>query len=319
MTIVKHFEDLINYIYDLNLNFSKPQMKHLLNLISGLINLEGKKNIANLNRNFLNTTNRSNLSRFLTNSPWDEDELVDKRLKLSSNKLVENQLSSNEPIFLSIDDTLISKSKKSKSIEGMTKLFSHVSGKYEWSHCQVALYAKSGNLSLPLNLKPYLSSDYCEKRKLEFKSKTELAYELIKDLEFTKEHKTYLLMDSWYGAAQLIMNALKEGIHTIVPLKTNRKIFPDGIEIQLKKYEELIDKSALSLVTVKGKDYYTYRYEGNLNGIENAVVLFSYELKDGKLKSPMYILSTDISLSNRQIISYYLNRWEIEVGIKKIV
>ena len=237
-------------------------------------------------------------------------------MKLSSDVLVENSFSSNEPIFLSIYDTLIPKSKDSKSIGGMTKLFSHVSGKYEWAHCQVALYGKSKDLLVPLNFETYLSSDHCKKNNIEFKSKNTLAYELIKDLEFTKEHQTYLLMDSWYSSADLLTNALKEGIHSIVPLKSNRKIFPEGIEIQIKKYEELIDKSRLNLVTVKGKDYYTYRYEGNLNGIDNASVLFSYELKDGKLKSPMYILSTDISLSNGQIISYYLNRWDIEVSFR---
>ena len=67
---------------------------------------------------------------------------------------------------------------------------------------------------------------------------------------------------------------------------------------------------------MKGKDYYTYRYEGNLKGIENAVVVFSYELNGNELKNPMYILSTDICLSNREIISYYLNRWDIEVSFR---
>lgn len=316
MTIVKHSQELIKYISELNLNFSKPQTKHLMNMLSGLINLEGKKNISNLNKNFLNTTNRSNLSRFLTTSPWDENELKNKRIEHGAKLLVENAIDSKEPIFLSVDDTLICKSKQSKSIEGMTKLFSHVSGKYEHAHCQVALYGKSKNFSISLNFKTYLSSDYCKENDIEFKSKNILAYELIKDLNFTKEHKTYLLMDSWYSSSSLIMNALKEGIHSIVPLKNNRKVFPEGIEIQLKEYENLIDKSSLNLVTVKGKDYYTYRYEGNLNGIENAVVLFSYEVDGNKLKSPMYILSTDISLSNGQIISYYLNRWEIEVSFR---
>ena len=41
MTIVKHSQELIKYISELNLNFSKPQRNHLLNLISGLITLEG--------------------------------------------------------------------------------------------------------------------------------------------------------------------------------------------------------------------------------------------------------------------------------------
>ena len=73
---------------------------------------------------------------------------------------------------------------------------------------------------------------------------------MIRELDFVKENLTYLLM-----------NTLALGIHSIVPLKSNRKIFPEDIEIQLKEYEKLIDKSSLNLVTVKGKDYYTYRYE----------------------------------------------------------
>ena len=83
MTIVNHSDDLIKYISKLNLEFSTSQTNDLLNLITGLINLEGKKNLSNLNRNFLNTTNRSNLSRFLTISPWDEEIVNSKRLQFS--------------------------------------------------------------------------------------------------------------------------------------------------------------------------------------------------------------------------------------------
>jgi len=40
--------------------------------------------------------------------------------------------------------------------------FSHVTGKSEFSHCQVAISASTRNLSLPLDLKVYLSKDYCQ-------------------------------------------------------------------------------------------------------------------------------------------------------------
>ena len=33
---------------------------------------------------------------------------------------------------------------------------------------------------------------------------------------------------------------------------------------------------AVSLVTVGGREFYVYRYEGKLNGISNAAVIFSY-------------------------------------------
>ena len=176
VTIVNHSDDLIKYISKLNLEFSTSQTNHLLNLITGLINLEGKKNLSNLNRNFLNTTNRSNLSRFLTISPWDEETVNSKRLEDSCNKLIETAQNFNKPIFLSIDDTMISKKKESKHIEGMTKLFSHVSRKNEWAHCQVALQGKTGDLSIPLDFKVYLSKGYCEEQKTEFKSKNDLGF-----------------------------------------------------------------------------------------------------------------------------------------------
>ena len=52
------------------------------------------------------------------------------------------------------------------------------------------------------------------------------------------------------------------------------------------------------LVTLKNRKYYVYRYEGKLNGIENAVVLLSYHKKTfGKPKALRAFLSTNVSLS----------------------
>ncbi|MFR2338673.1 MAG: hypothetical protein ACLS7X_04950 [Mediterraneibacter gnavus] len=48
------------------------------------------------------------------------------------------------------------------------------------------------------------------------------------------------------------------------------------------------------LVTVKKRNDYVYRYEGNLNGIENAVVLLSYPEKAfGNLKALRAFISTN--------------------------
>lgn len=198
----------------------------------------------------------------------------------------------------------------------MSKLFSHVTGKTEWSHCQVALQAKAGNLSIPLDFKIYFSNDYCDSNEIEFKSKNDLAFDLIDNLKLPIDIQCYLLVDKWYASAKLIMYMLSKGIHTIVPLKSNRKIFPKGVEASLRDYEKLIDKSKLRPLKINEEEYYVYRHEGKLKDIENAVILFSYKVENGKLKAPMYLLSTDISLSNRQIISYYRNRWDLEVSFR---
>ena len=61
-----------------------------------------------------------------------------------------------------------------------------------------------------------------------------------------------------------------------------------------------------------------YRYEGKLNGIENAVVLLSYPEKAfGNPKALRAFLSTDVSLSVDEIPSYYTGRWPIEIFFRQ--
>ena len=71
-------------------------------------------------------------------------------------------------------------------------------------------------------------------------------------------------------------------------------------------------------MTVKGRKYYVYRYEGNLNGIPNAVVLLTFP--EGKLfqaDALRAFLCTDASLSDAQILSLYVQRWAIEVFFRE--
>ena len=75
---------------------------------------------------------------------------------------------------------------------------------------------------------------------------------------------------------------------------------------------------AASLVTVGRRKYYVYRYEGNLNGIENAVVLITYP-KDAfhAPKALRAFISTDVSLSTREILDMYVERWPVKVFFRQ--
>ena len=71
-------------------------------------------------------------------------------------------------------------------------------------------------------------------------------------------------------------------------------------------------------IITKNKNYYVYRYERKLNGIENAVVLLSYPEKAfGNPKALRAFLSTDVSLSTDEILSCYICRWPIEVFFRQ--
>lgn len=68
----------------------------------------------------------------------------------------------------------------------------------------------------------------------------------------------------------------QKGIHLIGALKTNRVIYPKGVNIQINDFTKYIEKNDVCLVIVNNSKYWFYRYEGKLNGIDNAVVLFCW-------------------------------------------
>lgn len=77
-------------------------------------------------------------------------------------------------------------------------------------------------------------------------------------------------------------------------------------------------RSDFDLVTVKNRRYYVFRYEGKLNGIENAVVLLTYPEKAfGNSKALRAFISTDISLDTKEILDSYVERWSIEVFFRQ--
>ena len=97
-------------------------------------------------------------------------------------------------------------------------------------------------------------------------------------------------------------------------------LYPFGIKKKLYEFAALLSvtHSDFHLVTVKNQKYYVYRYEGKRNGIENAVVLLSYPEKAfGIPKALRAFLSTDVSLSTDEILSYYVCRWPIEIFFRQ--
>lgn len=71
-------------------------------------------------------------------------------------------------------------------------------------------------------------------------------------------------------------------------------------------------------MTVGSRSYYVYRYEGNLNGVGDAVVLISYP-KDAfhVPKALRAFICTDASLSTRGILDKYVERWPIELFFRQ--
>ncbi|EMU52602.1 IS701 family transposase [Clostridium butyricum] len=294
--------------------YSSEIKNHMMNLTSRIIVTEGNKTISSAYNKLTSNRHRSTGSRFRSSYSWNHEYVTEERIFHAISE-ISNTCEDNDVGFLIIDDTLSKKNASTKKIEGLDFHNSHADGnKPKWSHCLVTSHYKINDCSIPLNFKQYHRKESSKKLSKKFLDKNELAMELIS--EFTPVTKiNYLLVDSWYTSATILLHDLINGCHTIGRVKYNRVIYPARIKNNVTKFSSYIRPNETSLVTASNNKYYVYRYQGKLNDIENAVVLISWTKQDLSDK-PSFIISTDISIDNKTIISYYEKRWDIEVSYR---
>ncbi|WP_236914181.1 transposase [Clostridium sp. Cult2] len=165
-----------------------------------------------------------------------------------------------------------------------------------------------------LQFKPYYRDIKCDELEIPFQSKTDIVKEFIQNFNKPSKLKKYILMDSWYTSNSLIDEALSENYHLIGGVRSNRNFHPDGNKIKIYEFANNLDPNTLDSVTVRGKEYKVYRYQGKVAQIDNKVLLISFEARKNGFEKSVYILSTDTALDNKTTIDYYLVRWNIETS-----
>jgi hypothetical protein len=274
---------ILSYINSLKLDFSKPQINHLKNLLTGIISIDSKRKVSNLSSKVLGSKDRSCVTKFLNNSPWNGKCLNFSRV---NNLLSLVKPKANDPIFIAIEDTVITKSKDTKHIEALGYHFSHTEGKSVWGHCIVSSQIITKTHSLPLRFKQYHNESYCSTNNWNFKTKIEIANDLMDIFTESNTHRKneiYILTDSWFASKDLFEKNLSYGYHTISGFRTNRCIYPKGIKIKISEFIEYTSELDFEDVTIKDKTYKVYRYEGKASGIDNAVVLICYKANKNSL------------------------------------
>lgn len=291
--------------------YSNRVVNHLMGILISIFisGYHGKTTDFAKNSSFHRTT----IAHFLNSGKWDDSLLAD-TLKRSVIEIIYSEASrTGKPVFCIVDDTIASKTKPSSRalhpIEDAYFHQSHLKGKQDYGHQAVAVMLSCNGIVLNYAFVLYNKSI----------SKIHIVQNIARELPVPPV-MSYFLCDCWYVSEKIISTFVERGFHTIGALKTNRMLYPFGIRKKLSEFAALLSvtHSDFNLVTVKNKNYYVYRYEGKLNGIENAVVLLSYPEKAfGNLKALRAFLSTNVSLSTDEILSCYVCRWSIEVFFRQ--
>ena len=141
-------------------------------------------------------------------------------------------------------------------------------------------------------------------------SKTKPSSRALHPIEDAYFHRSHLKKKQDYGhqavAVILSCNGIVLNYAFVMYNKSISKI--DIVQNIAKELaaELSVTHNGFDLATVKKRKYYVYRYEGNLNGIENAVVLLSYPEKAfGNPKALRAFIST------QELVSSALSRPDI--------
>jgi len=253
-------------------------------------------------------TDVSNDIKFIRNTEWTKDELM------NANRLYfKSTAGYSKTGFYIIDDSVLEKAGKPKHMEGLGWHYSHSKSKTICGHCIVSSHYRYGEISFPYDFAMYRTEAEARKSKTEFKTKIDIAKEFIDTFEPFSNEKVYVLIDSWYTSKEILASAEARNFKVIGGLKSNRtfKLRESGPKHSLSAYAKNLRNASFEEIIVGGAAYLVRRIDCWISGAGNVVILISKRKKDG---SRCFILSTDRSLSNEDIIRYYGYRWDIETG-----
>ena len=257
-----------------------------------------------------------------------------KFLLLLSSSIIKNELesltSTDRVNVLIVDDSFYSRT-RSKSVELLARVFDHVDRKYKKGFRMLTLGWSDGNTFLPLAF-TLLSSEkesnrICPinpntgKRSNGYKIKTEAIkkspdamIDLLKQAKAYAIPGTYVLFDSWFTFPKTLIRILELKFHTIAMVKAMPKVFYvyEGEKLNLKSLYSTLKKKR-GKAKVKASVIVEIGEDSQATPIKAKIVF----VKDrNKAKNCLALISTDITLSDEEIIRIYGKRWDIEVFFK---
>ena len=311
LTMVTQKEQLRKFFYEKKLTFltSVPQRRiQEIILSSSLKGNSGKMS----DYAQASAGHRTTYGHFLAKGKWDDVRLEETQKRESFLAVEKEAKEKSSVVYISIDDTVIPKTKPSsrakRPTQGAGLHYSHLEGKVVYGHQIHAVLASSGALSLVYSLKRCCPENG---------TKVDMTKAAIQSLPNT-DQPVYVLMDSWYTNSGILDACREKNLHLIGAMKTNRILYPNGPRVSAADYASTLKIGQFHSVTVKGREYLVHRYEGRLNKIPHAVVLLSYPKSAfGQKKALRVFLCSDMTLSDEEILEHYTHRWPIEVMFRQ--
>lgn len=242
-----------------------------------------------------------------------------------SNEVIVPATSEDRVNAFIVDDSTFSRAHSSK-VEMLAKIYDHANKEYLYGFRMLTLGWTDGNTFLPVNHALLSSNETCVKesaeidrrsigykrRKLALTKGTDAMLELLEEAGKASFAADYVLFDSWFASPKTLTAVKDLGYDTIAMIKRSEKMtfLYNGEKKNIKEIYRMnkkrrgMSKYLLSRIVEIEKDGET---------IPAKVV---YVRNRSNRKDYLCLISTNINISEEEIIRIYSKRWQIEVFFK---
>ena len=219
---------------------------------------------------------------------------------------------------LILDDSVI-KRNRSKKVELLARVYDHVEHKFQKGFTLLTLGWSDGYSFIPTGFNLLSSASESNRynevsndidhrtngykiRKASMMHKTDAAIQLIRNVLTAGIKADYVLMDTWFTTEPMLKEILETGIHAIGMVKQLKQRYTyNGRQYTLPGLKKFVDFSGAR--NIFGSLVVTTK-----TGIPVKIVFVRNRNKKSEC---LYLLSTDTSLNDAEIVRVYGNRWGV--------
>ena len=240
---------------------------------------------------------------------------------------LENLTDENRVNVFIIDDTMFERN-SSKKVELLSKVYDHAKKSYKYGFRLLTLGWSDGNTFLPVN-SCLLSSENEKNRVTESKNldkrtagyarrslaktkATSVMLNLIDEAKKANINASYVLFDTWFCSPSSITQIKKKGFDIIAMLKKTPKMhfLYNG---KMQPITEIYRQNKKR----RGKSKYLLSVEITvIKDLESVPARVIYVRNRNKKKDYLALITTDMTISEDEVIRIYGKRWDIEVFFK---
>lgn len=331
LTRILHLnERLCTLIALLKLALSAPQLRHVTRMADALLVSDAPKTIAELQRQFVDRFDPSNMADTLRIAPWTAEDIDQPRKAFMIRTGLERmrQQGQQPRVFIGLDDSLAIKDPGTRHLELVEWHYYHshkgkkrdrIQNGLEYVVCNVVV----GDWAFTFAVEPYMCKRTVRRlnrqrppdKRLHFVSKPRLARQILEECRalIPADVPVRVHFDAWYASADLIKYIRRQGWHATFRIKPNRKLSGQRVDQRaLAQRHRRYVRVDITVADGSKKTYLVRPMTGRLEKVpfDVCVLVSKRHYRD---HHPVYFASTDLTLSPQQALQGYAKRWNCEV------